>query len=349
MKGYGEMTNFDYAGYMRRANEIEQLLVAADEVTWIERYTPPESKSNVLLYFGCQVMRTPHIARQAVDVMQALGYNCVSTAGMQFCCSAPWVRHGDLKMADSIANHSLDRLSSFKPDLVLMWCPSCNLEFDRIFAMRDEDDPFELLNMTEFLVNELAAGVGWNQRVDRKVALHTHVGRENDPATQERAQTDAKAVHRLLSSIPGLEVVAEYPAPHGFGYQCGSLTISKDIDFDGYQRDEATAAKDAGAQELVTISHACQRSWCAQSTADLKIANYISLVAEALGREVFPDRLAALYTTIAEGGVDAAVTATRPSWESYQISEAEARGRIERYFLGIEDPNVTHEGWALKN
>jgi hypothetical protein len=52
------MPKFDYAGYFNRIREIERLVIPAEKINWLERYSKPEKPVDVLLYLGCNVLMT---------------------------------------------------------------------------------------------------------------------------------------------------------------------------------------------------------------------------------------------------------------------------------------------------
>jgi hypothetical protein len=61
---------FDYAGCFRRVRELEGLVLSPDKVAWQETYTPPERSVDALLYLGCNVLITGHLAVEVVSVLK---------------------------------------------------------------------------------------------------------------------------------------------------------------------------------------------------------------------------------------------------------------------------------------
>lgn len=66
------MSRFDYAGYFGRVRDVERFVLGRDEVAWTETYRPPEREVDVLLYLGCNVLLTAHLAREVVAVLRVL-------------------------------------------------------------------------------------------------------------------------------------------------------------------------------------------------------------------------------------------------------------------------------------
>ena len=88
-------------------------------------------------------------------------------------------------------------------------------------------------------------------------------------------------------------------------------------------------ARELGADELVTPYHSCHREWCGVGGAGLRVRNYVSIVAEALGlaqRDYFQE-FKKLSTP------DAIVALSRPIWESHGLSEEDAGGLAAKYFV----------------
>jgi hypothetical protein len=79
-----------------------------------------------------------------------------------------------------------------------------------------------------------------------------------------------------------VEVLGWVDAPPDFDYDCG--TSSADVELGRWLEVWSALVQQAraGADTLVTISHACQREWCDAGGEGLEVRNYISLVADAL-------------------------------------------------------------------
>jgi hypothetical protein len=110
--------------------------------------------------------------------------------------------------------------------------------------------------------------------VPMHVFLHRHVG-FNDLVPVNRM------VPELLALIPGVEVVdAEYVAP---GYMCASFAGLPKALHD-IHTNTVRAAKQAGADAVVTIFHQCYRELLGLDAAGaIPVYNYMHLIARSMG------------------------------------------------------------------
>ncbi|HEY5349934.1 MAG TPA: heterodisulfide reductase-related iron-sulfur binding cluster [Candidatus Lustribacter sp.] len=267
------MPTFDYAGYFDDIRRVENLVVGDEPITWIERYRAPDHPVDVLLYLGCNVLQTAHLAFEVVTAFQAAGVDFAVVGGPQFCCGIVHHAQGDADAARRLSGATVAKFHSYGARTVVMWCPSCNLQFEEIIRAQFELD-FEITHASAFLAAR-AASLPFAHRVERRVVVHIH-------ESHARQRADAVATVALLCAVPGIEVLGTLAIP-GEAYHC-STALSNDRERFVPQRAAALSeAKRMGADALVTIYHSCQREWCEADTPELEICNYISLVAASLG------------------------------------------------------------------
>jgi len=75
------------------------------------------------------VLKTPHIALLALDIMDALGVTYRVMGGPSHCCGVQHMRAGDTEVLGRMATSTLDKLSQSKSGQVVSWCPSCYVQF----------------------------------------------------------------------------------------------------------------------------------------------------------------------------------------------------------------------------
>ncbi len=75
------------------------------------------------------VLRTPHIALLALDIMDALGVSYQAMGGPSHCCGVMQLRAGDVEMSGRMGTNSIEKMSHSKSGQVLSWCPSCYVQF----------------------------------------------------------------------------------------------------------------------------------------------------------------------------------------------------------------------------
>jgi heterodisulfide reductase subunit D len=236
------------------------------------RETPPD----VVFYTGCNVLRTPHIALLALEVLDKLGVSYEVMGGVGQCCGVYQFREGDFANNSKMANATIAGLASAGTSTVLSWCPSCQLSIGEVSLPNYEaqfgEKPFDLNPFLVFLANradELQAMMV--NRVEKRVALHE---RPVFPQSME-------AVRKLAAIIPGLELV-EIDVPR-IGTQANTLAQLPKFKQELLER-EFRAVADAGVTTLATIYHADHREICDAATGrSFEIVNFMELLGAGLG------------------------------------------------------------------
>jgi heterodisulfide reductase subunit D len=334
------MPKFDYSAYYRRLQDLKKLQLPADSVTWTEHYRPPERTYEIVLYLGCNILRTPDVAADVVAVFRALELDFIAVAGVQFCCGITWDRSGDVAKGQSVSDLTINRLGSYGARLVVHWCPSCDVHFSDVITDRDAKKiPFEVTNAPAFLADLSRRGLmPWRHSVAGRVALHSHKGRDGHDTGQRRALADQENVSSLLSQIPGLQFLGAVPAPPVFDYDCGPSSMRIDREhWLSLRAEQLDAVRRLGANSLATVSHACQREWCDTSDETLAVRNYISIVAEAIGcvRTYQSDVLGRAKRS---GDLDVLVEGAQSTWKSHGLSKEEAKDIARKYSCVTKAP-----------
>jgi len=240
------------------------------------------------LWLGCNVLRTPHLAQLASNVVRLLNPELSILGGPSHCCGSPMPDPGDRQRA-------LDRaVGDFRNEgapTLISWCPSCHTN------LRNGSDPsrwgFDELHVTEFLARHLER-LKLKPRLSARVMLHGHTG------TPDRDR-DLENCRKLLNAIPGVTIVAEH-ADTDLALHCVPVLLAPTIGIDGFERRISALpeqARAAGAELLVTIYHSCYREIEKRLRSETPvIENYITLLAKALDLPV----PANVYRELAHGG-----------------------------------------------
>lgn len=238
--------------------------------------TPAEAPDFVF-YTGCNVLKTPHIALLALDIMDALGVTYQVMGGPSHCCGVMQLRPGDVEMSGRMGANTIDKLSHSKSGEVISWCPSCYVQFTEttlptLERQRGGSRPFEMTPFMRFLGGRLAQLTPHLRRpVAMRVALHRHPG----------AAGVMEAAAEILQAIPGIELVdLKQPA---VGLQSASLGVLPAFKRE-LQLRELEAARDASVDALVTVYHSEHRELCAhERDQPFRIVNLLELVGESMG------------------------------------------------------------------
>jgi heterodisulfide reductase subunit D len=236
----------------------------------------PSEPPDFVFYTGCNVLKTPHIALLALDIMDALGIRYQVMGGPSHCCGVVQLRPGDLEMSGRMGTNSIEKLSQSKSGEVISWCPSCYVQFTETTLPALERQrgarPFEMTPFMRFL----------SQRLDRltphlrhpvpmRVALHRHPG----------VAGIMDAAERILTALPGVTLVdLKQPA---LGLQGVNLSVLPEFKRE-LTLNEFQAARDAGIDALVTVYHSEHRELCAHERDwPFRIVNLLELVGESMG------------------------------------------------------------------
>jgi heterodisulfide reductase subunit D len=239
---------------------------------------PPanEERPDFVFYTGCNVLKTPHIALLALDIMDALGISYRVMGGPSHCCGVVHMRPGDTDTGGRMATGTLDKLAQGKSGQVLAWCPSCYVQFSETTLPTTEKmrgaRPFEMTPFMTFLggrLEELKPML--RKRVDMRVALHRHPG---IPGV-------VTAAENILRAVPGIELVDLHQPAVGLmaNYFRALPEYRKQL-----YRAELDAARDAGVDALVAVYHADHRELCAhEAEYPFRIINLLEIVGESMG------------------------------------------------------------------
>jgi len=235
----------------------------------------PGERPDFVFYTGCNVLKTPHIALLALDIMDALGVTYKVMGGPSHCCGIVQARTGDIEVSGRVATNSLDKLAEGKAG-VISWCASCHVQFTETTLPTIEKvrgaRPFEMTPFMLFLRTRFAdLQPLLKYALPMKVALHKHPG----------IKGVVEAGTELLRMVPRVEVV-ELHQP-AVGLMSNFLNALPD-----YKRSlhlaELEAAEAAGVDALVAIYHPDHRDLCAHERDwPFKIVNILDIVGASMG------------------------------------------------------------------
>jgi Fe-S oxidoreductase len=236
----------------------------------------PPAEPDFVFYTGCNVLKTPHIALLALDIMDRLGIRYRVLGGPSHCCGIMHLRAGDTEATGRIATYALDQMAQSKTGQVLAWCPSCYVQFTETTLPTIEKQrgtrPFEMMPFMRFLFGRIDTLKRHLTRpVPMRVALHRHPG----------ITGAMEAAEAILRAIPGLEIV-ELHQP-AVGLQSAALAVLPAMKRE-LQVKELEAARDARVDALVAVYHSDHRELCAHERDwPFRIRNILELVGESMG------------------------------------------------------------------
>ncbi|HEY6258606.1 MAG TPA: (Fe-S)-binding protein [Xanthobacteraceae bacterium] len=237
-----------------------------------EQGAPPD----FVFYTGCNVLKTPHIALLALDIMDALGISYGVMGGPSHCCGIVQMRTGDVETSGRFAQSTMDKLAHSKSGQVISWCPSCHVQFTETTLPTVEKirgaRPFEMTPFMLFLrrhLEELRPLL--RERVALRVALHRHPG----------IAGVVEAAEAILRAVPGVELVDLAQPAVGLmsNYFRALPAYRREL-----QRAELDAAEAAGVDALLAVYHADHRELCAhERDYPFRVMNVLEIVGASMG------------------------------------------------------------------
>ncbi|MBI4611730.1 MAG: (Fe-S)-binding protein [Candidatus Rokubacteria bacterium] len=311
---------YDYKGHFGEIAMTHDLTTLPGERTW--RLAAPGRDTEhhrIVLYLGCNVLRTSHMVQTITAIFDRLGLDYVAVGGPTYCCGIVHHQHWDTAAAGGMAHHTIELFKRFEPEEVVMWCPSCIYFYDEVQRVQM---PFPVRHATEFLVARLPE-LTFSREVRARVALHYHT--QSEPRRRE-----GLAGRRLLEAVPGLRAVEVEPTER-FGRIC-TPAVQQQLGLEawnGLVRDEIDRARAAGADTLATIYHGCQRLICGfEAHHPIAIEHYLSVFARGLGLE-FEDKYKKYRLWQDPDRILADMT---PCQLANDVNPARARELVERAF-----------------
>jgi len=233
---------------------------------------PPD----VVFYTGCNVLKTPHIALLALDIMDQLAVRYHVMGGPTHCCGVVQMRTGDVDTSGRFGQNTMDKLARSKTGQVLAWCPSCFVQFTEFTLPTVERTrgakPFEMTPFVLFLRSRLEQlRPLLRTPVSMRIALHRHTG----------AAGVMEAAAEILAAVPGVTLVdLGQPSPGLMSNYMRALPAYKRE----LQLKELEAARDAGVDALVAVYHADHRELCAHERYwPFVVVNMLEIVGASMG------------------------------------------------------------------
>ena len=238
--------------------------------------SPTDKPPDFVFYTGCNVLKTPHIALLALDIMDALGVSYSVMGGPSHCCGVAQLRAGDTEMSGRMGLSSIEKMSVSKSGQVLSWCPSCYVQFTETTLPTLERQrgtrPFEMTPFLLFLKSRLGALKShFRKPVALRLALHRHPG----------VAGVVEAAVEILTAIPGVQLV-DLNQP-SVGLQSVNVSVLPAYKRE-LQRAELDAARQARLDALVAVYHSDHRELCAhERDQPFRILNILEVIGESMG------------------------------------------------------------------
>ena len=149
-------------GFRKVAREVQHISRMQLDDKILERLgqTPdnrpsPDVQPDFVFYTGCNVLKTPHIALLALDIMDTLAITYKVMGGPTHCCGVVQMRTGDVATSAALRKPPWTSSPPARPRRCCAWCPSCHTQFTETTLPTIEktrgSKPFEMTPFMLFL------------------------------------------------------------------------------------------------------------------------------------------------------------------------------------------------------
>ncbi len=70
---------------------------------------------DVVLYLGCNVLKTSNLVQTVVDIFKLMDVDFVAVGGASYCCGIQHFKRGDESAARSMSRTTMDNSNKFQP------------------------------------------------------------------------------------------------------------------------------------------------------------------------------------------------------------------------------------------
>ncbi|WNZ24149.1 (Fe-S)-binding protein [Leptolyngbya sp. NK1-12] len=233
-------------------------------------------RAQTIIYLGCNVLRTIHLASQFVKLVQLICEDVIVLGGPAFCCGFPHAVLGEnSRIGDRQGIQAISLFEQFNPKQVILWCPTCPRQFQKKSGEHWHKGKYDVMSAPDFLVRNLAKFPQTYPGKSRIVALHQHGYDEQD-------LRNVAAVKQILSQLQGIRIV-EGGKLTGFSYHCATNAEHPSEPF-SKALDASIAQVSATADTIVTLYHSCHRAvFRSAQRYGISCVNYVDLIAERVG------------------------------------------------------------------
>jgi len=317
---------YDYAAHFARVRNMADLTRNPNEQAWVSNMPARPEHHQYVVWLGCNVIRTVHIAESLSDILRHAGVDFVALGGPTHCCGSVHQGQGAKAVGDNMLRQTVKKFDAFTPERMLNWCPSCDTQLRKAPSESLTETAKNRETVTTFLAKALRPDL-FKVSVPVKVAIHAHAGTPDEDA-------DALATREILSRIPGLAIVDIQPVTEILRH-CSDANLRKfgEEPYKQALQDWIRQAKAAGADRVVSIYHSCHRQLILKQRdtpeTGMEIVNYLSLVARSLGLSEREDKFSRFAKS---GDVDAMMAAVATNIEKLNLDQDRARTVLAKQF-----------------
>jgi heterodisulfide reductase subunit D len=262
----------------------------ANRLIWASNLPAPpphldRKKGAETVYFvGCVSSLYPMnyaVPQAFIAILEKMGEDYTTLGSEEWCCGYPLLIGGQVKAAEAVMRHNVERIRSLAAGRVVMTCPSCYHAWRHVYPEIVGQLDFEVVHATQLLAAMLDEG-RLEMKQGREMVVTYH-----DPCDLGRKGDIYDAPRRALAAIPGVTFV-EMDSRRETSLCCGGggnlETFDADLGAEVAAR-RVAEAQAVQAQVLATACPQCERTLTKSTRANkarLRVMDVAQLVEQAL-------------------------------------------------------------------
>jgi len=257
---------------------------------WLEPDMKVQNKGDFVYFVGCLPFYEPlfgkdfdfsplSIARDTVRILNRIGIEPV-VMDTERCCGHDVYWLGQQDKFETLARLNIEQIKASGGKTVSTACPECALALDHLYNKHIGPTGFQVKHIAEVVADNLdkLSFNGYQSEVTYQ-----------DPCRLGRFLGVYDQPRKVLEAIPGV-TLKEMQRIKAGAICCGTTNWTHcDATSKQIQKRRLTEARDTGADTMVTACPKCQIHFrCARcspegSTIDIKVTDFVNVVAQALG------------------------------------------------------------------
>ena len=247
----------------------------SQKVNWLitEINNKPIPPIKTILFSSCFGLIQREVLITAVRILQRIDPSVKVLGGFNYCCGELQFIAGRPEEAERQFSRLIEGLNTLSPEKVVIFCPTCNMNFDQ----HNPKTSWSWTFITDFIAEHLGALGPFNE-IETTVTIH-------DPCHFVRGvKPGSESPREILKAIPGLKII-EMENSREAAWCCGAYAIGGSVkpglDFrDGRLKQ----AKDTGADILSLYCPGCQMVLGPEGPNHaLKIESILTLLGKSIG------------------------------------------------------------------
>ncbi len=232
------------------------------------------AQAETLFFPGCNVYYQPEKLLNALDVMKMIDPDFAFVPGLDYCCGFCHIAKGRPGRAGNAFKELMDKITSYQPETVVLWCPTCSCALETTFGPFTEY-PFKILTLAQY-VSEHLDELEIVEKLSTKITVH-------DACKVALTGLDVVGSRKILEAMGAEIVEMSRSGPESACCGCAALVTYPEAGSKMLE-DRIDEAAETGASILATACHFCNQMLASrQQNVRFKVENYINLLSTSLG------------------------------------------------------------------